>query len=308
MAKHRIITFDGGGILGAFTTRLLERLWTEVPDMLDGVDLLAGTSVGGLIASSLALGFTPRELMLFYRPIPLIDAIFLPYPTTDPPRRGDTLPLMDNPLAVLQRILRVDIPLKAIPRRLLVTTMALKGADGSWGPVFMNNFPGSPTGDVSVVDAVLRSTAAPIYWPTTGGFVDGWVVANNPCMAAVAAAVDPSQGGQLLADLRVMSFGVGRPTQFVDGQDLAWGRSQWFGSTAPATITPAPLLDMLFWSSSEVPARYCAQLLGADRFLRVNAAMRPIALNDVGAIEELIGLADAVDLTPYLDWIRANWS
>lgn len=44
-----------------FSLRLLERLLVKFPKLIDDVDLIAGTSTGGLIALMLANGYTPTQ-------------------------------------------------------------------------------------------------------------------------------------------------------------------------------------------------------------------------------------------------------
>ncbi|MEI6243359.1 MAG: patatin-like phospholipase family protein [Chlamydiota bacterium] len=57
-----ILTFDGGGIRGAFTAQILAMLDEEL-DFLKDVDLFAGTSTGSIIAYGLAYGLTPKKLV-----------------------------------------------------------------------------------------------------------------------------------------------------------------------------------------------------------------------------------------------------
>ena len=52
MATYRILALDGGGIKGALTAALLERLEAARPGFLARVDLFAGTSTGGAPARS----------------------------------------------------------------------------------------------------------------------------------------------------------------------------------------------------------------------------------------------------------------
>src|SRR3990172_7195215 len=61
MVAFRILSLDGGGVRGVLTAALLERLEREVP-FLGMVDLLAGTSTGGIIALGLADGMAPGEI------------------------------------------------------------------------------------------------------------------------------------------------------------------------------------------------------------------------------------------------------
>ena len=41
-----VLSLDGGGTRGAFSMRLLQRLVKEYPDLLDEIDIIAGTSTG----------------------------------------------------------------------------------------------------------------------------------------------------------------------------------------------------------------------------------------------------------------------
>src|SRR5438132_3890592 len=65
MDEYRILALDGGGVRGAYTSRLIERLHAET-NFLDHVDLVAGTSTGGIIALALAAGRKPQEVTALY--------------------------------------------------------------------------------------------------------------------------------------------------------------------------------------------------------------------------------------------------
>src|SRR5262245_47478400 len=65
--SYLVLTFDGGGIRGVLTARLLERLVADQPDLLEKTQLLAGTSTGGIIALGLAFGLSPARLVTLYR-------------------------------------------------------------------------------------------------------------------------------------------------------------------------------------------------------------------------------------------------
>ncbi len=79
----RVLALDGGGILGAFTAGVLDGLMERasqeeaarakaesrnpVPvNLLDRVDLIAGTSTGGIIAIALAFGASTSDICGFY--------------------------------------------------------------------------------------------------------------------------------------------------------------------------------------------------------------------------------------------------
>ncbi len=68
MAPYRILSLDGGGIRGIITLVLLQRLDAHpaLSGWIDSVDLIAGTSTGGLIALGLAYGLDFQEMRDLY--------------------------------------------------------------------------------------------------------------------------------------------------------------------------------------------------------------------------------------------------
>src|SRR4051794_29196396 len=69
----RVLSLDGGGVRGAFSLALLEKLEAEVARLegrsvrlCDWFDLIGGTSTGAIIATALALGFHSAEVREFY--------------------------------------------------------------------------------------------------------------------------------------------------------------------------------------------------------------------------------------------------
>ena len=67
MKKYRILSLDGGGIKGVFPISFLANIESELG--LDSVgnyfDLIAGTSVGGIIALGLGLGESAKAMENF---------------------------------------------------------------------------------------------------------------------------------------------------------------------------------------------------------------------------------------------------
>lgn len=57
----QVLSLDGGGFRGLVTARLIERIEEQVPGFLHSVDLVAGTSGGGILALLLAAGYNPRD-------------------------------------------------------------------------------------------------------------------------------------------------------------------------------------------------------------------------------------------------------
>jgi predicted acylesterase/phospholipase RssA len=61
-----ILSLDGGGIRGVVTARLLERIEKACPGFMDKVDVIAGTSTGGIQALKLASGGKVTDLVGLY--------------------------------------------------------------------------------------------------------------------------------------------------------------------------------------------------------------------------------------------------
>lgn len=81
--RFNILSLDGGGARGLFTAIVLARLTKEIPDLLSKIDLVAGTSSGGIIASLLVLGVQPDEIVKTFEsvaPVRTLAALSTPRP------------------------------------------------------------------------------------------------------------------------------------------------------------------------------------------------------------------------------------
>ena len=60
---YRVLSLDGGGIRGLITVILMQRLSKEpgLTDWLAPVDLIAGTSTGGLLALAAGIPLAPSR-------------------------------------------------------------------------------------------------------------------------------------------------------------------------------------------------------------------------------------------------------
>ncbi len=202
MSSYRILSVDGGGIRGLYAAVLLDRLVQQVPAFLDGVDLLAGTSTGGIIVLALARGLRPADLVQFYKDKA---GIIFDDSWTEALRDMARLVGAEYDNKNLQEILTGvfgTTTLQQLNKRVLVPAFeldnqALPGQVRTWKPKFFHNFPGPDSdGQEVTVDVALRTSAAPTYFPVYQSYIDGGVVANNPSMAALAQAIDANTGKQ----------------------------------------------------------------------------------------------------------------
>ena len=66
--NFRILSLEGGGIMGAFSASVLTALEEETKcSCVEHFDLITGTSTGGIIAIGLGLGLSARKILEFYK-------------------------------------------------------------------------------------------------------------------------------------------------------------------------------------------------------------------------------------------------
>lgn len=160
----------------------------------------------------------------------------------------------------------------------------LAGAVGRDGPRFFDPLAASDQ-DELVIDVVLAATAAPPALPPHKGLVDGGALANDPGKLAFTWALN---GGHEVAAL--LSIGTGRAIQPEQGGFLK---------------------ALLHAASSGQQASVEVELLRAlsDRYYRVQPVLdRPIALDEVRAVDELVRAADRWDLSGAASWVRRRFA
>ena len=317
MAKYRILSMDGGGIRGILTARLLERIAAERPGFLSQTDLFAGTSTGSILAICLARGaavptsgLTPAGLVALYRQHG--KDIF----RHDILRNISTLWGLAGArfstggrLSVFHEVVG-DITLAdLLPKHVLVATFQLDGENPlvspirhrspNWKAKFFHNYEGIDSdGTQKALDVMMRSSAAPTYFPIYEGFVDGGVVANNPSVCALTQAINVQTGGRRnIDDVALLSIGTGTRANRILSRNGNWGMLPWGFN----------LLDLIFESGSGLADYQCHQLLDT-RYVRLNPDLKSnIALDNVRAIDFLLQKADAADLTDALRLIDEQW-
>jgi patatin-like phospholipase/acyl hydrolase len=304
---YNILSLDGGGLRGLITATLLERLESARPGFLAGIDLVAGTSTGGILALALAKGLTPYTIMRMY--LTEGTSIF----SRSFSRRlgslfGVTEAKYDN--AGLVRALQAvfgDSTLASLSKKVAITAFDLGegvNENRTWCPKIFHNYLGDDSdGDELALNVALRTSAAPTYFPSVDGYIDGGVFANNPSMVALAQALDarsdePDGQSRDLANIRLLSVGTGTNLRHINGQRLDWGFAKW----------AEPLLNILMDGVSGTADFQCKQLL-RDNYCRLQLdfpAGTSIPMDSVDDLGKMLHLAQTASISPAARWLESS--
>lgn len=208
--RFQILALSGGGYRGLYTAKILAELEQRAGKPLAELfDLIAGTSVGAIIAAGLALKipavniaksfeeqgshiFTPRLFGSFAR------IFFTKY---------KQIPLSQSITQILGAD-NVTTSLRSLDAPLLIT--AVSHTFAKHVSMTSRGFSNTRATDIPLLDAILSSSAAPTYFPPHSTskeiFVDGGLVANAPELLAVTQCL--AIKGVDIKNLHVLSIGT----------------------------------------------------------------------------------------------------
>lgn len=270
MSTFRIISFDGGGIKGALSTRILKRLYLDNPNLLKKTNLFAGTSTGALIALSLSYGFNGKEIDDIYC-YKNIKNIFSPkrFNLLHPRYKDKSLKNF------IESTISKEATLNDLQKYVFIPAFHLKGVNQDhWQGVFFNNLTKNITSNERLVDVALASSAAPTYFPSHKNYIDGGVLTNSPAIASLITVLHNMKGKYTLDDFKVLSIGTGITPKKISSNTKNWGVLQW--AIKPFSKVKLPLISVLLNDDAALEDLYCSELLG-DNYLRIN----PILLEDI---------------------------
>lgn len=218
----KILSIDGGGVKGLYSSTILEHLEKKYGQVSDYFDMICGTSTGGLIALALGLKI----------PTPEISKIYLEKGKLIFPKRSKLEGIIrqtfwngkysDEQLKVVLQEVFQEAKVKDLQNLVCIPSYSVTDAR-PWifkrdhGELYRDN-------ETLLVDVALATSAAPTYFPLCEidyldrkQFIDGGVWANNPTLVGVIEAltyfVGHSRDHQSLEVLSVSSLNntAGKP-------------------------------------------------------------------------------------------------
>ena len=284
-SERHLLALTGGGYRGLFSAEVLAAAEADGSAALSTrFDMIAGTSIGGILAIGLASGITARDLAALMREHG--SAIFRAQPFsfggfTRSRYSGKNL---RNAIEAILGKQRAKQPFADISAALVVSAVD----EGTGTPhIFRTNRAAAGNGDqVSTLDVALATSAAPTYFPphriADRVYVDGGLIANAPDLVVLTDAM--RLFGCSLNECHLLSIGTaGAPRAgTVAG---APGKLGWVARHA--------LVDLIMRTQESLVIDQ-VRCLKLGTFLRIDATpAAPIELDEVSvrATEQIIGLA-----------------
>lgn len=279
--KFKILSIDGGGIKGIYPAKFLSLIESQLKNREDGkskihqhFDLITGTSTGGIIAISLALGIPAEEIFNLY--MENAKAIF--------GRKKNFLCQVLNSShdrTHLENLVRKkfkevlggkDPRLKDCKTHVAIPIYDLIRGNPSvlktpYHENFVRDF------HIPAYQACMATSAAPTYFnPYSGGYknlsglevdfsnkVDGGVMANNPTMVGYIEALKAFKVKQ--ENLEILSIGTGHRKFTEGGNQKNFGLYYWMKKGGRKR-----LIELFMQSQSQLVDNYMSLLVnGIDK-------------------------------------------
>ncbi|MEO0790417.1 MAG: patatin-like phospholipase family protein [Bacteroidota bacterium] len=331
-SKYRIVSLDGGGVRGLVTAIMLQAIQKHFEangeNFLDSVDFLAGTSTGGLLALAIAKDIKLLDRMkdiyanesksIFEKASFKSSGGFLATKYTNEP--------LDKKLYEIFG----DMRLEDLSKKVLLPTFDLDNDSDNpesrhWKPKLFHNFPpdkakqeNNEDQNHTVVEVGLYTTAAPTFFPSVKGYIDGGVYANNPSMCAIAQTQDQRYHARTgatdsrvsLDNIVMLSLGTGLNLQHLRHHTIKRGILRWI----------QPLIQIIFDGTTGIGDYQCKQLLNEHQYRRLNPTFigknnkpKYVAMDATSPkkIAYMIQIAESYtqsnEFRDTLDWMGQHW-
>ena len=286
--KYFIISVDCGGCRGVIPSMLLNSLGDAT---VRNADLFAGTSTGAIIAGGLASGVSIGAINDVYRCTKDCRTIFTPERSGIFGDFGKLLHAQYSSAGIrstLEKFPETKKTVGSLDKHCYLPSFLIDGSDADgpqWLATAFHNFGEAAGlggfGHVSVLDAIMGSAAAPMFFnPHQIGtllFVDGGVMANNPSMVALAAATHAGivgPRGVPIERVCLLSLGTGTTESDYPPEPADWllgpfGMLGWMWPTGRGKTTPAlPAMQAQFDGVAQLNDYQVRSILRPDNYRR----------------------------------------
>lgn len=295
--RRQILVLHGGGYRGLYTACVLQALEMHTgASVRKSFDLIAGTSIGGIIALALASGASAADVAQHIK-------------TRGPclfPQRGflkkhlhtirRTFIAPHDP-TTLEALIQSAIndsnrPIASLNYPVIVPAVDRIGTESGPEPIIYSNHPVSATRTRRIIDVALATSAAPTYFPahqpkgTHEQLIDGGVIANSPAWIALTVAL--ARYGWDIDKVHMLIVGT---TQSVYGNaPRGRGRTgQWQGFAY--WLTRGGFFDLLLNGQQRLADKMCEEALTGERCLKINSQRSVDRERAAGAIDHASPIA-----------------
>ena len=296
-STFNILSFDGGGIRGVLSIKLLERIQSEILNIVKTSNMISGTSTGSLIALGLAYGISPVEISNMYSKENL-EYIF------DKSHSQISRPKYDNKhlKEILLSVFPEKLKLKDLGKLVIIPAFYLGDKDNSWKGIFYNNIPNSETENYRVVDVAMASSAAPVFFPSYNCNIDGGIIATDPSLVSIIYSID-KEIGKIIDQIRLLSFGTGYCYNSISEDTSKWGVIEWVTSKEP----DIPIISVALEGNAQISQIFSKKILYSN-YYRLNPKLdKNVAMDDTKEIDYLLSISRAYDVKECINWINNKW-
>jgi patatin-like phospholipase/acyl hydrolase len=297
---YRILAIDGGGLHGYSSLTLIKRLLDKKPDLFEKIDLLAGTSIGGIIALGMATGHSLSEIdsnFLIGMPIAFkTNYLRLAAFTAGMCPKYDNSGFKDYLGSIFD-----ERTLGDLKKKVIITAFCMDNEvqeSRRWKAKIFHNFEGTDSdADYKVVDAAMATSAVPVFFPMYDKYIDGAFASSNPSLIALTqtqdkrAIIEPRPS---LDDISILSIGSIK-NEYIEERDMHWGYFNWV----------KPILHLVTEKDILMTNYQCNALIGQN-YHRIQPVINS-EMDDFDQIGTIKSIAMCYNINDTLDWLDKHW-
>lgn len=275
LSRYNVLALSGGGYRGLFAAAVLAKFEAKYKVKTRAkFGLLSGTSIGGIVATALAVDIPAQRIMDAF--ITHGESIFAKRPLPFRWFSGWTQAKYSS--AALEKVIgeilgpHARTKLHALQQPLILPTVNVSLG----GPCLLVSagVDDRKAQDMTLAEAALATSAAPTYFPSRkvaqDDVVDGGLIANAPDLVALAAATRQQQ----MSIVHMLSIGTcGEPLVKPPGETIKSGKLGW--------LVKHRLIELTLTAQEQLAIETMRSFLNS-RFLRIDAQPNGEELEHLG--------------------------